>query len=586
VAAGLIVGALYVASSQQASANPVSGFEQIDGGLYHTCAVTTAGGVKCWGVALDSDIIGFVDFGRTPVDVAGLTSGVSSVASGLYHTCAVTTSSQVKCFGRHYGTNPIVVSAFGSDVVSISAGWDYTCALKAAGGIACFFTDGTSIASTGLTSGIAEVAASTGFHTCVRMNDGTVKCWGFNEHGQVGDGTTIPRPTAVQVAGLTNVTQIGLGVFYSCALTSSGGVKCWGDGFGLTPTDVAGMTSGIAEISVSVEHLCARTTAGGVLCRGSNRYGQLGDNRECGMTCLTPVVPAGLANGVAAVNAGHEHTCAILVSTEAKCWGFNGLGSAGDASHTVRQLVPVYVAESTQKPTPTATPCPPSGCPSPTPTPTRPSTVLDFAIGIDTNGNGVDECRTSGFFSPTCNMQTGTVFDVKVYLNGYPEQFNDYDGFAATVKTTGPYVKGSYSVSWPECIFDVFAQGQDFFNFGCVSFGGLTSIYLGPLGRAGFTCTQSGQLSLVHGLSDTVLGSDGVYVSEPPENVDQLTVNCGNFPATPTSIPTQSAPPTPAAVGGIGVESGARQAAPAWLLGFAMVGMFGAALFAAWGRRV
>ncbi len=542
--------------ARTASANPATGIAQIDGGLFHTCAVTTTGGVKCWGVAVDSAITGFVDFGRTPADVAGLTSGVTSVSTGLYHVCAVTTSSTVKCLGRHYGTDPVDVPAFGSNVVSISAGWDYTCALKTTGGIACYFTDGGTLASTGLNSGITQVAASFGFHTCVLMTGGTVKCWGFNEHGQIGDGTTTPRPTAVTVSGLSGVTQVSLGTFYSCALTSAGGVKCWGDGFGTTPVNVSGMTSGIAQISASVEHLCARTTSGGVLCRGLNRYGQLGDNYECGMTCTTPVVPAGLSSGVASINTGHEHSCAILTSGQAKCWGFNGLGSVGDASSEVRRPVPVYVAVSTQKPTPTATPCPPSDCPTPTPTPYHPPTVLDFAIGVDANGDGQDECRTSGYVPATCNIQVGSQFDIKLYLNGLPPDITEYDAFAAQLTYVGLPAKNVYSVTWPDCIFPVSAyQPGTYFNFACITFGGLTSVYTGLLGRTTFTCTQSGSVTLVHGSADTnLIGSNSGTYYEPPDHTDQLTINCVNLPPTPTFTP---GPPTPQSVGGIAFDAGA-----------------------------
>jgi len=538
---------------KQARANPASGFVQIDGGLYHTCAVTTAGGVKCWGVAVDPDFTGFTDFSRYPSDAPGLTTGITSVSSGLYHTCAVTTSNTVKCIGRHYGTSAVAVPAFGSNVVSVSAGWDYTCAVKTTGAIACYFTDGTALASTGLTSGVTKVAASNGFHTCVLMTGGTVKCWGFNEYGQIGDGTTTPRPTAVTVSGLTNATDISLGVYYSCALTSAGGVKCWGDGFGTTPVDVPGMSSGIAQFSASVEHLCALTTSGGVKCRGSNRYSQLGDNLECGMTCLAPVVPAGLASGVASINTGHEHTCAILINTQARCWGFNGLGSVGDGAEEVRRPVPVIVAESTRKPTPTATPCP-GTCPTPTPMPTTAPSELNFAIGIDANGDGQDECRTIGFITSTCNVQIGSVFEVKAYLTGLPPGLADYDAFAVTLASAGVTDTGGYTIAWPECIFRTYYDGHNFFNFSCASFGGLTSIYTGILGRVSLTCGASGTASLVHGNADTLLIGGGQTFYEPPTSTDQLTINCGNLPPTPTFTAGPATTPTPGPVGGQAFE--------------------------------
>jgi len=567
---------------EQASANPVSGFAQIEGGLYYSCGLTTTGGVKCWGTAVDPDS-GFIDFGMTPTDVGGLTSGVTSISTGLYHTCAVTTSHTVKCLGRSFGALADV-PAFGSDVVSISAGWDYTCAVKTGGGIACYFSNGTPIATTGLTSGITQVASSIGLHTCVLMSSGTVKCWGFNDFGQIGDGTTVPRPTAVTVSGLTGVTQISMGTKYSCALTSAGGVKCWGEDFGLSPVDVPGMTSGIAQISASVEHLCARTTSGGVLCRGSNRFAQLGDNRECGSMCTTPVVPAGLGSGVASINTGHEHSCAVLITTQAKCWGFNTLGSLGDGTFARERPVPVYVAVSSQKPAPTATPCPPGGCPSPTPSPTRPPTVLDFAIGIDANGDGQDECRTSGFVPPTCNVQIGSAFDIKFYLNSLPMELPEYAAFAATLHYEGVVWKNGSSVVWPECLFRVGANGHEFMNFACTTF--LPSTYTGLMGRVPFTCTESGSVALVHSVSETVVVGEGASVIsfEPPDHVDELTINCANLPATPTFTAGPATTPTPGPVGGQAFDPSPRSDDTSGevlvlLMGSALVVVLGATLF-------
>jgi hypothetical protein len=139
-ALGVGLGFTLLQSAPRASANPATGFTQIDGGLFHTCGLTTIGGVKCWGLALDVGGENSVDFGPTPADAPGMTSGITSIASGLYHTCAVTTSSTVKCIGKQYGTTAVTVAAFGSNVTQISAGWDDTCALTTSGGIACYFT--------------------------------------------------------------------------------------------------------------------------------------------------------------------------------------------------------------------------------------------------------------------------------------------------------------------------------------------------------------------------------------------------------------------------------------------------------------
>src|SRR5205085_2881853 len=140
---------------------------------------------------------------------------------------------------------------------------------------------------------------------------GAVQCWGDNGSGQLGDGTTTQRVTAVDVSGLTSgVAAIAAGSSHTCALTTGGGVRCWGgndngqlgDGTTtqrLTAVDVSGLTSGVAAIAAGASHTCALTTAGGVKCWGRNVQGALGDGTVTQRT--TPVDVSGLTSGVAAL---------------------------------------------------------------------------------------------------------------------------------------------------------------------------------------------------------------------------------------------------------------------------------------------
>jgi alpha-tubulin suppressor-like RCC1 family protein len=200
----------------------------------------------------------------------------------------------------------------------------------------------------GLTSGVAAIAAGN-WHTCALTATGGVKCWGYNEYGQLGDGSTTDRTTPVDVSGLTSgVAAIAAGNWHTCALTATGGVKCWGlngsgqlgDGGGgvpcnegysacrLTPTPVSGLGSGVTALAAGAWHTCALTTAGGVLCWGSNWYGQLGDGTT--EDRLTPTPVSGLTSGVAALAAGAGHTCARTTAGALLCWGWNGRGQLGD----------------------------------------------------------------------------------------------------------------------------------------------------------------------------------------------------------------------------------------------------------------
>jgi alpha-tubulin suppressor-like RCC1 family protein/N-acetylmuramoyl-L-alanine amidase len=286
-----------------------SGVAAVAAGGRHTCALTTAGGLKCWGYNSYGQLGDGTTTGHsTPADVTGLTSGVAAVAAGGWHTCALTTAGGLKCWGDDSwdqlgdGTNsdrwtPADVAGLTSGVAAVAAGWEHACALTTTGGL---------------------------------------KCWGDNQHGQLGDGTTSSRSTPVDVSGLTSgVAAVAAGGEHTCALTTAGGLKCWGyNNGGSTPVDVSGLTSGVAAVAAGGEHTCALTTAGGLKCWGYNSYGQLGDGTTTGRS--TPADVTGLTSGVTAVAAGGRHTCALTTAGGLKCWGFNGERQLGDGTTTDR----------------------------------------------------------------------------------------------------------------------------------------------------------------------------------------------------------------------------------------------------------
>jgi alpha-tubulin suppressor-like RCC1 family protein len=307
-----------------------SGATEVTTGALHTCAVVN-GGAKCWG----SNNIGKLGDGTTtnrltPVDVVGLGSGVLQISAANNHTCALTTAGGVKCWGINgagqlgdgnlptASSTPVNVSGLGSGVVQISTGFAHTCALTTARAVKCWglnsvgqLGDGTvvnrstPVAVAGLDSGVVQISAGSN-HTCVLMTTGTVKCWGDNVSGALGDGTITSRSTPVDVVGLGGVDQISAGDLHTCALTG-GTAKCWGNngsfqlGFitvnqnQLTPVDVPGL-GGLVEISPAFRHTCA-LTGGGVKCWGADNFGQRGDGAMASGS-PTPVDALGLGSGV------------------------------------------------------------------------------------------------------------------------------------------------------------------------------------------------------------------------------------------------------------------------------------------------
>ena len=167
-----------------------------------------------------------------------------------------------------------------------------------------------------------------GGHSCVIMPDGGVQCWGLNNQGQLGDGTTANSSAPVDVIGVSDAVVMSAGTASNCVVNGTGAVKCWGHGS--TAAAVAGLESGIAEVASGFRHDCVRTTTGGAQCWGWNSDGQLGDGS--GVDSATPVDVLGLGSGVLAVSTGDFHSCAIAAGGGVQCWGRNASGQLGDGT--------------------------------------------------------------------------------------------------------------------------------------------------------------------------------------------------------------------------------------------------------------
>ena len=362
-----------------------AGVRAISTGGYHTCALTTGGDVWCWGGLLGS---GTPKDTSVPVEVSGLPGSAAAISAGMVDTCALMSGGDVECWGDNAyrelgpaastsGRGPVVISGLPAAIRAVAAGGAHTCVVTAAGTVMCWGFDfhgelgngtftpvsASPVKVTGISGGVDAIAA--GGHSCAVMTGGTVKCWGFNYHGQLGNGTTTdssvpvavvfpvekPAPTAApRLPAPSSFTAIAVGGYHACALSSDGRVFCWGQnldgqlGDGTRterhrPIEVTGLPGGVTAITAGLSHTCALTSAGEVWCWGSNSYRQLGDGATASSS--VPVrVPGLVGSGVRAIAAGATLTCAITATRAAVCWGLGG--RLGDGT-TRDSGVPVQV---------------------------------------------------------------------------------------------------------------------------------------------------------------------------------------------------------------------------------------------------
>ena len=292
-------------------------------GKQHTCALLSNGGVMCWGMNDYGQLGDGTNTNRlTPTPVSGIDSA-TSVGAGDTHTCAVLRSGGVKCWGnnemyqlgdsntnnRHSHLTPTIVPQINS-ATSVGAGESHTCALLKDGGVMCWgnnyegalgnavvaYFSKIPVAAFDLTS--ATSLSSGDWHMCAGLKDGSVRCWGNNEHGQLGDGTTTNKDTP------TAVSTVAIGA--NCAVTnpvngnagvgsdSCGGKTTLNVGESCAPRCDAGYTvsgvttcSAAGDISVATcapldvasggDHSCASASFGEVTSCGLNDCDRLGN---------------------------------------------------------------------------------------------------------------------------------------------------------------------------------------------------------------------------------------------------------------------------------------------------------------------
>jgi alpha-tubulin suppressor-like RCC1 family protein len=324
-----------------ATTTPVAGARQVAAGGNHTCARTAAGHVRCWGANSEGELGGGAP-GTSPraVEVqnpagTGPLTGVLQVSAHYVGACALLTTREVVCWGAN---------AEGQRGIGTTApqGDEPTYVLDPAG--------------TAHLTGVRSIATSSGDFVCAVLQNGQARCWGDNDDGQLGRGTTTnnqPFARAVRaVSGtgpLTGIASMDLGLGHACAALTSGEVRCWGNNLSgqlgdgtVTPrnrpvavrkTAGPGHLANVASVGLGDDHSCAVLTSGQVRCWGANAHGALGDGTTHPRrrpAVVKNVAGTGPLTGVATVSAGVKHTCALTTSGLVRCWGKDDSGQLGN----------------------------------------------------------------------------------------------------------------------------------------------------------------------------------------------------------------------------------------------------------------
>lgn len=357
----------------------------------HTCARSSWGYLKCWGYNVDGQLgIGNNTSTLAPTARVNVGQGrtVRSVAAGRRHTCAILDNNTLKCWGSNWlgqlgiGTNsdtnapgPTTNLGLFRLAKSVTVGNTHTCAILTDDTVKCWGDNaygqlglgagaGASVNAPGATVflGAGRTAKSISTHhqhTCAVLDNDTLKCWGQNFAGALGDGTTVDAFTpgaAVNLGAGRSAKSVSAGHAHTCAVLDNDSIKCWGQnvlgslGTGTTveahlPGASVNLGAGRSAMAVTAggEHTCALLDNSSVKCWGLNASGQLGVGNTTNLSAPGPAAQLGFLRSAQSVATGGDHTCAVLDNSSLKCWGDNRDGQLGLGTTTSEITVPTTV---------------------------------------------------------------------------------------------------------------------------------------------------------------------------------------------------------------------------------------------------
>lgn len=292
----------------------------------HSCALLNDSSIKCWG----QNNFGQLGYGDTvkrgvPPEV-GINLGAGqravAIATGFAHTCAIREDGGVVC----WGSNASGQLGYGDSRSRLQAPME-------------------AINLGGMRAKALQLGA---YHSCVLLEDDQVKCWGDNSYGQTGQGSVqinlAPSARALDFGSGLKARELAVGSYHTCALLQDGSARCWGRnqsgqlGYGdlddrRLPPQIGldfGAGQNAIHLSAGLAHTCAVMSDKSVQCWGGNEEGQLGYGDLINRSEPPQLaVPLQSERAVASLSAGRLHACVIFDDATLKCWGSNTYGQLG-----------------------------------------------------------------------------------------------------------------------------------------------------------------------------------------------------------------------------------------------------------------
>lgn len=363
------------------------GIVSITSGSHHVCAIASDAKTYCWGINEDGQLGSYLFSHSSPIPLALYSNGalggssLKSVSAGHDFTCGISAEDRLFCWGENshgqLGNNSIVNSSTpvavvdkgllkDKDIKSVVAGDYHACVVTSDDNAYCWGKNAAGqlgnatygddsrvpvlVANSGVLSGKhVKSLASGDNHVCAVASDDKAYCWGYNNKGQIGDGTTSNRSEPTTVGGGLSIKSLAAGESHTCAIAFDNNVYCWGDndhgqlGDGTTDqrtTPVAVSKSGVLgsltakSISAKGDLTCAIASDDNAYCWGDNELGGLGDGTEADYSTVpVSVVKNGVLNNqtVKSIINGPYHACVIALDNKIYCWGTNSYGEHGNS---------------------------------------------------------------------------------------------------------------------------------------------------------------------------------------------------------------------------------------------------------------